>query len=316
MITIILPVYKATFFEKSLSSLVNQSFGDTEIIVYNDCSPETSKIEDILDKYSDNRNIKYYKGEQNIGSTDLIGLWNSLLVKANGNYVLFAGDDDVYEEHFLSKIAQAIEVNPSIDIFYSRLRIIDEKDTVVYIAASSTYLESQADFIYNREVLGRTHAFQSFVFRKEALLKIGGIVNYPYAWYSDIATCIILSENGIIAIPEELFCWRKSGFNISSSNNYNSKKVIATFQYYSWLRGFSESLFQKNTDIRLQLVSANLQKKIEEDLRNILISERLLKLSFVKVIKQMMNEDRKARFSIGFLKITLYSIFYKFYNFK
>ena len=65
-----------------------------------------------------------------------------------------------------------------------------------------------------------------FIFKKNALIEIGGFVNYPLAWFSDDATILRLADNGIVTCNKTLFAFRTSNINISTALN-NEKSLSA-----------------------------------------------------------------------------------------
>ena len=90
-VSIIVPVYNTGFIlEKTLSSIVNQTFRDIEIIVVNDRSTDNS--ENIIAKYikQDNR-IKYISHVSNMSSSQ--ARKNGIAI-ADGDYVMFVDGDD------------------------------------------------------------------------------------------------------------------------------------------------------------------------------------------------------------------------------
>ena len=89
-ISVIVPVYNVEkYLEKCLTSLVNQTFKDMEIIVVNDGSTDNSEkiVKEFMKKYA---NISYYKKE-NGGVSDAR---NYGLRYAKGDYIGFLDNDD------------------------------------------------------------------------------------------------------------------------------------------------------------------------------------------------------------------------------
>ena len=89
-ISIIVPVYNTyNYLDKCLTSLVNQTLKDIEIVIVNDGSTDDSEklIKEYMKKYS---NIKYYK-KKNGG---LSSARNFGIKKATGEYIGFVDSDD------------------------------------------------------------------------------------------------------------------------------------------------------------------------------------------------------------------------------
>lgn len=91
MLSVIVPVYNsAENLETCLSSLVNQTLKDIEIIVIDDVSTDNSKeiIERFANKY---KNVKAYYNNSNLG----VGHARNIGLKlATGNYIRFVDSDD------------------------------------------------------------------------------------------------------------------------------------------------------------------------------------------------------------------------------
>lgn len=90
-VSVITPVYNTEkYFDKMISSVINQSLRNIEIIVINDCS--NGNIKELITNYlsSDSR-IKYYKTQKNSG---VGGARNLGMEYATGEYIMFLDSDD------------------------------------------------------------------------------------------------------------------------------------------------------------------------------------------------------------------------------
>ena len=67
-VSVIIPVFKVErFIEQTILSVVNQNYPDIEIVLVDDCSPDSSAaiIKNMQEKYT---NIVYYKLDKNRGA--------------------------------------------------------------------------------------------------------------------------------------------------------------------------------------------------------------------------------------------------------
>ncbi|MDD3436210.1 MAG: glycosyltransferase family 2 protein [Candidatus Gastranaerophilales bacterium] len=87
----IMPVYntKEEYLQEAIESILNQTFGDFEFIILNDCS--TTNVEEIILSYKDKR-IKYYKNEVNLGISEST---NKLISLSQGDLILMSDHDDI-----------------------------------------------------------------------------------------------------------------------------------------------------------------------------------------------------------------------------
>lgn len=97
LVTVILPTHnRRMMLEKAIRSVLNQDYQDFElIIVLDSCSDDSASI---LNKYSDSR-IQLIDTDVNIGGAQARNLG---IKAANGEYVAFLDDDDVWKKNKLS----------------------------------------------------------------------------------------------------------------------------------------------------------------------------------------------------------------------
>ena len=232
MISVALPVIKTKFFEKALRSILDQTFTDFELIVVNNNSPED--VESIVKKYNDSR-IRYIRHDT---MYPIIENWNKCLWYAQGEYFVLFSDDDIAEPGFLEELHRLSQKYPSVNIFHSRVRIIDGNDKVVSLTSSSPEFESAADFIWHRFKNLRMHYAPEFMCRTEALRNLGGFIYFRNAWGSDDATWFSIANTGGIAASDEFLCsWRQSDYNLSSAGSLEAK-LEAVKSFGEWTKEF------------------------------------------------------------------------------
>ena len=76
----------------------------------------------------------------------------------------------------------------------------------------------------------------NFAFKRSALLAMGGFMDFPCAFGSDIATPISLSKNGVANTQEMLFCFRQSTQHLSADSSRFKEKLDAISQLSEFLR--------------------------------------------------------------------------------
>ena len=99
LVSIGIPAYKATYLKEAIDSVLNQTYTKFELIIVNDKSPEN--IEEIISTYNDKR-IRYYKNEDNLGKTSIVLNWNKCLSYANGDFFVLLCDDDIMLPNFIA----------------------------------------------------------------------------------------------------------------------------------------------------------------------------------------------------------------------
>lgn len=102
------PVYNgAPFLPRALESLLNQDYSDFELIISDNAS--TDETEAICREYAarDSR-IRYIRQVENLGSHEN---FNFVLQEAQGEYFMWAADDDQWAAGFIRSLLAALEEN-------------------------------------------------------------------------------------------------------------------------------------------------------------------------------------------------------------
>lgn len=281
----VLPAYKSDFLRSSISSILNQTETDFELVIINDASPYD--LDSIINTFSDSR-IKYFKNEINIGGNSLVSQWNKCLSYASGDYVVLASDDDRYSPDYLSEMKYLVHLHPGKNVYSTRKFIIDENDNVVDVDGYLGEYMSSVDYVSQLFSSRVYSSISNYMFNRRKLVELGGFVDFPVAWYSDDAIVIKMANDGIVVSPKCLFFFRFSGQNLSTIKNPEvfNKKLIATSQFYFWFEK------EKNNMRKLcqidELLYRHLDRKLIEYLQyktRLLISEGGWPL-FLKTLKK------------------------------
>lgn len=238
--TFLLPAYKATYFEEALLSIKNQTYKDFKVLVSDDCSPE--ELEPIFNRtVGDDPRFTFRRNQENMGSKSLVSHWNLLVDMCDTEYLMMAGDDDVYDVRFLEEMDKLVVKYPEVDILRARVIQIDGenqklREDAIYKEYVS-HLDFMAQIYYNNACL----CVANYVYKTKELQQKGGFIDFPLAWYSDFATAIQQSENGLVNSKDALFYFRMSGINLSTQKARMSSreaflKISATLQYSKWLK--------------------------------------------------------------------------------
>lgn len=234
LISFLLPAYKSRWMAQSIESILAQTFDDIELVIVNDCSPEDIKA--IVDRYTDPR-IRYYENSENIGGKSLVQQWEKCISYARGEYLVLAGDDDIYHPRFAEECMELVEKYPFVDIVRARTEQIDENGVVIGVDGSFPELISQLEYAYYYRNGSAFICIGNFLFRSSALRR-EGIIDFPNALGSDISTSIALAKNGMANSSEMLFSFRQSTQNLSGSVSDPKLRLSALRQFYDWIKEY------------------------------------------------------------------------------
>jgi glycosyltransferase involved in cell wall biosynthesis len=120
-VTVIIPTYnRSELLVKAVSSVLDQSFGDFELLVIDDCSPDDtrSKIEGIGDS-----RVAYFRNPENKGVS---GSRNFGIERSRGEFIAFLDDDDEWLPGKLEKQVKVLDESPSnVGLVYTGTLSVD-----------------------------------------------------------------------------------------------------------------------------------------------------------------------------------------------
>lgn len=164
-VTIAIIAYYREFLADCLLSILEQTYKDIKVIVYDDCSPEDLKS--IVDRFDDSR-LFYRKNEKNLGTFKNT---NQALDLCDSEYInVFHGDDKMFP-WMIEKLVESMERYPSAGIaLSSRMCGMNTCDVSRYRRVFPGTLYKQDAFISAMAKSGRNLAVcPSALFRKKSI---------------------------------------------------------------------------------------------------------------------------------------------------
>lgn len=129
LVSILLAVYKPNeqWIIEQLISLNNQTYGNLELFIYDDC-PESPASGELFKKYITNFSYTLIKGEKNQGSNKA---FEELTKLGKGKYFAYCDQDDIWEENKIEVLINLIEKENSV-LAYSDMKVIDENGIIKF----------------------------------------------------------------------------------------------------------------------------------------------------------------------------------------
>ena len=126
-VSIIMPVYNSgKYVEKTIKSVLSQTFKDWELIIVDDYSKDNTLK--VINKLKTNK-FKILKNDKNYGAAYSR---NYALNEAKGRYIAFLDSDDIWEKEKLEKQLNFMK-EKEIAFSFSSYKRVDEKDKVIRI---------------------------------------------------------------------------------------------------------------------------------------------------------------------------------------
>lgn len=223
LVSVGLPVVKPDFLKLSIDSCLTQSHKNIEVIIINNAKDILTKneIRLIVEEYNDKR-IKYIENDFQL---EMVENWNLSLRLSNGEFFALLCDDDLWEPLFLESLVNLSFKFPCTNIFHCRTAKINSNGCVNSLTSTCPEFEEGIDFILHRLLGFRTIYLSDFLVKRKPLMVMGGFLDFPSGWGSDVFTWFKLSLNGGIGYSDEvLFNYRESSINVSNSADSKKKQ--------------------------------------------------------------------------------------------
>jgi glycosyltransferase involved in cell wall biosynthesis len=133
LVSVIVPVYnRSMYLKQAIQSALNQTYKNIEIIVSDDCSPESPQT--IVESFDDSR-IRFRRNQSNLG---VAGNIITTIKEARGKYIASLNDDDLWNENFLEKLVPQLENNQNLVLAFCDHYIIDDDSNIDEIATEES----------------------------------------------------------------------------------------------------------------------------------------------------------------------------------
>jgi len=233
LVSIITPVFNsAKFIERTIVSVLNQTYTNWELILVDGGSTDNSR--DIVERFerSDHRiKLVFNPDDKGPAHARYIGIKNS-----SGKNVAFLDADDIWNKEKLS-IQVGVMETKNLPFTYTLCRELQQDEKHV-----SILLPTNRSFTYKQYLRKRGIYASTVVLRKE-LLTDDIISIWSKDSYDDTLWWILVMKNGVVAtlVPYDLALYRLSPNQLSARRTYTIKKVYKMYSYFKEL-----SVFQKN----------------------------------------------------------------------
>jgi glycosyltransferase involved in cell wall biosynthesis len=234
-LAIIIPAYKPDFLKEALQSIEHQTNSEFQVYIGDDASP--SDLWTIAQPFVERNGWVFKRFESNQGRTDLIAHWNRCVALCNESWIWLFSDDDVMGLDCVSTFMKKLETKPSNQVFRFPFSIIDKDSNETETPPMEDKEEiSGFDFGKSRFERKLLSSAVEFIFSRDAYIRNGGFVHFPFAWCSDDASWIAFSEPGMIGnLSEGRVYWRLSDNNISSqAGSFTFAKLEAAASFIVW----------------------------------------------------------------------------------
>lgn len=298
-VTIITGYYnRAEYVDYSIQSLLDQTFNNFELIIFDDCSKDET-YDRLLEFAQRDDRIVLIRHEKNIGFVR--GLINAMTL-AKGEYIAIHGSGDISLNNRIYKQNQFLDKNISVQVVGCHYVNKDPHNN------KKKYTKGQP--LYKRESLFLSNPLShgEVMFRKSIYEKVGGYRSI-FKFSQDKDLWLRMSKYGDIAIIQEILYERIINYEGVS---YKVEKLIDQ-KKYSHLASIINQLSDKDQDgiiKKVELEGIDVVVNIEEKF----IQRNIFKMFNVLFVKNKLNNTSLFIDNSKGLFRLYYIIFGKMYN--
>lgn len=198
LVTVAIPTYNSgeRFLSDAIDSVLAQSFGDFEVLISDNCSPDNTS--EVVNAYDDPR-IRYVRHSENIGAN---ANFNFCLNDAKGKYLLLLSDDDLIDRDFLEVCVNAVNGREDVGFVRTGARTIDKDNRVIW-ESPNRVAEHTRQQLYVAWFTSKTAVYLcSVFFNVSALKSTGGLSSKHNLLEDGYAIVRLVGQNDWVDVAE------------------------------------------------------------------------------------------------------------------
>lgn len=314
-VTVGMPAYnRGEVIGNSIKSVLNQSYKDFELIIYDDGSEDNTP--EVCRSFNDSR-ISYIR-KDNLGPPYPL---NYILSRASGNYIIILHDHDFFERELIHKCVEALDSYPEAGFVMPGSAWVNEDGKSNFRTMLHDWPLYNKGRNYGKDILENRKNFSSpfhacSMVRKKAYDRVGKY-NLDYGLYADVDMWLrLLFEFDFLYLDEVLITFRER----ETSGHFLSDKQFKILEWKYQINKANISRYYIDDELEKKMKRLCTKKKrfeymlliksiLYQDRSNITNGHQLNKIcrfqsatvSFCLEMMQEYPEISKILYSIGFL---------------
>lgn len=211
--SVCIPAYnRAHLLPALLDSILDQDFDAFELVINEDASPQRADIRAVAEQYSAQHpgRIRYFENEKNLGYDANL---RSLVERAQGEYCLFMGNDDLMCAGALNTIAEAVKRHPNVGVVVRSYASFD--GTPDNINQTFRYFPEERFFPAGGDTIGtvyrRSVVIPGMVIHRDAAQRFATSEFDGSLLYQIYLVANILVEMNAVFLPQIIVLYRNGG---------------------------------------------------------------------------------------------------------
>ena len=227
-VSIILTSYNhAKFLREAIDSVINQTFTDWELFIWDDVSPDNSW--EIIQSYSDPR-IRAIRNDRT--RRYIYAINETITNLATGKYIAIHHSDDGWELEKLGEQVTYLDAHPEVDAVFTHVQVIDENNRKIDNNWFNQPKKSRTEWLRSLFLNTNTLCHPSALVRRNAYIDTG-LYKLAHAQNDDAEMWSrLLLHSEIHVIPKKLTRHRIFTDNSSVSGNKPSVQSRLQFEWF------------------------------------------------------------------------------------
>lgn len=174
LVSVVIPTHKRElkYIQRSVESVLNQTYTNWELVIVDDNSelPEYREMVKGFVSSLNNSKIHLYLNEKNLGGSLTR---NRGIDESKGEYISFLDDDDAYLPYRIEEMLSFM-IETDCDMAFTNELMRNNKGKVVDFRDHSGIKSCDNDYLLRYQLTKNISGTSSFMYRTEAIRKIGG----------------------------------------------------------------------------------------------------------------------------------------------
>lgn len=235
-VSVVIPTYmrETSYLLRAVSSIKNQTYSNTEIIIVDDNPPGSDfriMTIDFMNQFDNDPNVIFYMNEHSIGGALAR---NNGIHAASGQFITFLDDDDEYLPEKVSKQVSFM-LAQDCDMSLTDLKLVNDNKVVVDYREYPNLDTSDKQSLLKYHLMRHLTGTPTFMYKANKLKEIGGFQDAKMGQEFYLMLKTIENDLKICYLPEcDVIAYRHKEGGISQGKN----KIIGENELYDFKKKY------------------------------------------------------------------------------
>lgn len=268
LVSVIIPNYcHSRFLDERITSVLNQTYQNFEIIILDDCSPDNGASKAVIEKYRNNPKVSHIVyNEENSGST--FNQWNKGFSLAKGELIWIAESDDSCGDILLQKLIAEFNADENCVLAFCGSLKIDiegrpfKHNKPINIPKHWNGIEFIKEYLSLYNIICNA---SSAVFKKEIAVSIDTVYTHYKGAGDQLFWMEICEQGNVAVVNEQINRFRQHGNNTTSKCNSSGTNFKELKYIHEYLKGKQYFSIKEEKRMRQRIINDILSTHFENN---------------------------------------------------